>query len=435
MPDFTPNLQSRILIVEDDELLREALCSLLEQEGYEVHTAANGNEALEKIASEPYNAVILDLVFRSKYRYIHEIKPSGFIRAHKPVSIKLPLTVPSNVPVFRKKHLQGVEVLRRLHSESPTLPIVVISGNASDETLVESVLTGGAYNFLLKPFEPVDILKSIANAVQKEKIDLYLLGVQGEDDGSLLIEGISNDMHVFVKQYGYYFEQYLWHFKGIPATPAFFPEFHALRVAFQTEHPLGEIKEWFREYMAFAEQFNSVNPIVSAPRTAEQVALYSEQLNLQIKHFASSVDSAYWRNPVGMAAKSERQNALCLNPMKIVNSFQLKTRNSGLTLRQVEASEMIRQAIELITNDNTLQALQIIIEFCKKHGDAFARIVKEVFMLKYRITRALNDKRHNLSAAEACNLELNNAHNVLIFDIIPQIEKIALDSVPQNLAA
>jgi CheY-like chemotaxis protein len=55
---------SRVFVVEDDEMIREAIGMLLEMEGYEVHTAGNGQEAMDLLlrASDPPCLILLDLM-------------------------------------------------------------------------------------------------------------------------------------------------------------------------------------------------------------------------------------------------------------------------------------------------------------------------------------------------------------------------------------
>lgn len=52
----------QILIIDDDPEIREALCDVLEAEGYEVATAANGSEGLDRLHGEPASLVLLDLM-------------------------------------------------------------------------------------------------------------------------------------------------------------------------------------------------------------------------------------------------------------------------------------------------------------------------------------------------------------------------------------
>ncbi|MDA0647246.1 response regulator, partial [Nonomuraea ferruginea] len=56
------NEAARLLVVDDEPALREALQSSLEFEGYKVTTADDGQEALDELAGSPYDAVLLDVM-------------------------------------------------------------------------------------------------------------------------------------------------------------------------------------------------------------------------------------------------------------------------------------------------------------------------------------------------------------------------------------
>lgn len=62
-------MMKKILLVDDDDILRMAYRDLLEAEGYEVHSAKDGNEALECVEQERFDLIILDLLMPS---------PNGF---------------------------------------------------------------------------------------------------------------------------------------------------------------------------------------------------------------------------------------------------------------------------------------------------------------------------------------------------------------------
>ncbi|MFA5926285.1 MAG: response regulator [Parcubacteria group bacterium] len=68
----------KILIVEDDRSLQNALSEMLNQEGYEIVCAFDGEEALEKIKEENFDLVLLDIILPKKdgYEVLAEIKKS-----------------------------------------------------------------------------------------------------------------------------------------------------------------------------------------------------------------------------------------------------------------------------------------------------------------------------------------------------------------------
>lgn len=54
--------QNRVLVVDDDEAIRKLIAAILRRRSFHVDTVANGEEALRKLAEQPYNVMLLDLM-------------------------------------------------------------------------------------------------------------------------------------------------------------------------------------------------------------------------------------------------------------------------------------------------------------------------------------------------------------------------------------
>lgn len=106
--------QFRILVVDDELVVRDSLKEWLEDEGFSVEMAESGTEALEKITEENFRLMLLD--------------------------IKMP-------------GMDGVEVLKRSKEIHPELPVVMMTAYATVETAVEAMKIG-ALDYLMKPFDP-----------------------------------------------------------------------------------------------------------------------------------------------------------------------------------------------------------------------------------------------------------------------------------------
>ncbi len=117
----------RILVVDDELVVRDSLKEWLEDEGFGVDTVASGAEALDKIAQGIYHLMLLD--------------------------IKMP-------------GMDGVEVLRRARETTPELPVVMMTAYATVETAVEAMKIG-ALDYLLKPFDPDALVPMIVQLHQK----------------------------------------------------------------------------------------------------------------------------------------------------------------------------------------------------------------------------------------------------------------------------
>ncbi|MFP4564382.1 MAG: sigma-54-dependent transcriptional regulator [Spirochaetia bacterium] len=104
-------MKFNLLIVDDEKNIREGLGKALEMEGYNVFLAENGREALETIQKNDMDLVIADL--------------------------KMP-------------ELSGEELLKRVSSSYPTLPVIILTGHGTIESAVDA-MRNGAYDFLTKP--------------------------------------------------------------------------------------------------------------------------------------------------------------------------------------------------------------------------------------------------------------------------------------------
>jgi len=113
----------RVLVVDDDEDIRTILRLLLEGEGYCVALAANGREALDRVAERPPRLVLLDL--------------------HMP-------------------EMSGWEAHQRLREQRAAIPVVFMTAG---EHARREADRHGADGFLAKPFELADVLRTIERFV------------------------------------------------------------------------------------------------------------------------------------------------------------------------------------------------------------------------------------------------------------------------------
>jgi DNA-binding NtrC family response regulator len=128
---------SQILLIDDESHNREALTLLLTHAGYQVRSAASGEEALKILQETPFEIVITDLFLPG---------------------------------------VSGIDILKRVKEDSPYTNVILITGNASAETAVEA-MKEGAFDYITKPlnFEKLKIL--VAKALEKSRLvaeNLYL---------------------------------------------------------------------------------------------------------------------------------------------------------------------------------------------------------------------------------------------------------------------
>ena len=122
---------ARILVVDDEESIRDLLRLVLTREGYSVVTANGGEEAIEYLEAQRFDLVITDLVM---------------------------------------PRVNGVEVLRAARRIDPNYPVMVITGYPSVETVTELVRLG-AGDYLTKPFN-IDVVRmTVAKLLEMGRIN------------------------------------------------------------------------------------------------------------------------------------------------------------------------------------------------------------------------------------------------------------------------
>jgi PAS domain S-box-containing protein len=120
----------KVLVVDDEPSIRKSLKGILERHNYRVDTAEKYSEIKEKLFSENYDALILDII--------------------------LP-------------EINGVEILHLINKAEINLPTIMLTGAPSLDTAQESVKYG-AFDYLIKPVEPHILLNQLKNAVYKKKL-------------------------------------------------------------------------------------------------------------------------------------------------------------------------------------------------------------------------------------------------------------------------
>ena len=120
----------KVLIVDDERAIRYSLKEILEMESYQVETAENGQEGLQKASKEKYDAVFCD--------------------------IKMPV-------------MDGTEMLVKMIEEGIESPVIMISGHADIDTAVDCIKKG-AFDFIQKPLDINRILITLKNATDKANL-------------------------------------------------------------------------------------------------------------------------------------------------------------------------------------------------------------------------------------------------------------------------
>jgi two-component system alkaline phosphatase synthesis response regulator PhoP len=122
-------MRRRLLLVEDDTTLRQALTFNLTREGYEVATAADGPRALEAARNERLDLILLDVMLPG---------------------------------------MSGVEVLRVLRKEGVTTPVIILSAKGDEIDRVVG-LKVGADDYVAKPFSRPELLARIEAVLRRQR--------------------------------------------------------------------------------------------------------------------------------------------------------------------------------------------------------------------------------------------------------------------------
>jgi len=148
-PDNAP--RARILIVDDESVIRRLLKDILGGEGYLCETSGNGEDALEKIARHPFDLVMIDI---------------------------------------RMPGMDGIELLKRIHGledSGATLATIMLTAVNALDMAVEAMKLG-AYDYLTKPFSNETVLLSVAKALDRRRLVLENLDYQKNLESKVKIQ-------------------------------------------------------------------------------------------------------------------------------------------------------------------------------------------------------------------------------------------------------
>ncbi len=131
--------KGKILVVDDEAKMRRVLQMILQKEGYEITTAKDGREALQKVERENFDLVLTDM--------------------------KMP-------------GLSGIDLLKKIRESDEEIPVIMITAYGTVETAVKA-MKEGAHDYLLKPFEKDEMKIIVANALKMKTLvreNRYLRG-------------------------------------------------------------------------------------------------------------------------------------------------------------------------------------------------------------------------------------------------------------------
>ena len=134
--------KEKILIIDDEEIVRDSCIQILAKGNYEIATAQNGNEGLELLEDFQPDLALVDL--------------------------KMP-------------GISGYEVLDHIHEYDSTIVTIVITGFATVDSAVES-MKKGTYDFLPKPFKPDELRLIVQRGLERRKLILETIALRREKE-------------------------------------------------------------------------------------------------------------------------------------------------------------------------------------------------------------------------------------------------------------
>ena len=121
--------RKRILVVDDELALRESLAGWLERDGYEVEMAAGSKEALKRLKDSRFDILIVDV---------------------------------------KMKEISGMEILKQVKANHPNATVIMMTAYGSIDTAIKA-MKNNAYDYLLKPFDPIDLSLMIKKIFQEKE--------------------------------------------------------------------------------------------------------------------------------------------------------------------------------------------------------------------------------------------------------------------------
>ena len=122
----------KVLIVDDEAVIRKGLCRVMEARGYQAETSESGFEAVEKLQKEPFSIVVTDL--------------------------KMP-------------GMDGIEVLKAIKILQPDVPVIIVTGYSTVGTAVDA-MKHGAFDYISKPFTPEQMIEMVEKALEQRTVQM-----------------------------------------------------------------------------------------------------------------------------------------------------------------------------------------------------------------------------------------------------------------------
>ncbi|MFA5032737.1 MAG: sigma-54 dependent transcriptional regulator [bacterium] len=122
-------METRILVVDDDNNIRKSIKGFLEDKGYFVETVSTGEEAISLVKKSDFDIILLDIVLPG---------------------------------------MDGLQALEKIRQDKPRVPVIIVSGQATIDNAIQATKLG-AYDFIEKPIMGDKLLLLIAHLIENEE--------------------------------------------------------------------------------------------------------------------------------------------------------------------------------------------------------------------------------------------------------------------------
>jgi len=143
-------VQSSVLVIEDEDVVRSALARRLEQQGYRVDAAATATEGLKRLEEGTTDLVLLD---------------------------------------YRLPDAEGLEVLERIRREWPDVPVIMMTAFTNVETAIQAMRLG-AHNYVAKPFTLDEMMVVVEKALETRSLKSEVGRIRSQYAGEFGFEHI-----------------------------------------------------------------------------------------------------------------------------------------------------------------------------------------------------------------------------------------------------
>ena len=122
--------KGKVLVVDDQSIVRETIEDILNREGYDISSASSGEEALEMMHKEKFDILLSD--------------------------IKMP-------------GMSGLELVEKAHHEVPDVVSILLTAYPSVDSIDQAIIRLGAFDYLLKPVRREKLCEIVARAMEQKK--------------------------------------------------------------------------------------------------------------------------------------------------------------------------------------------------------------------------------------------------------------------------